>query len=148
MKGIWISAIVVAFTVGTIVTGASVFASDFIFPEPYIRSVTENVSPGNDVEIFLACLEGDTFVSGSAGGEDRGGGTPLSIPLSQPEILDAGPPTSLQWHAIARWVDATGDEDFTVNIICLDTNNGDDTHDTSESESESESDESETNDIL
>ena len=135
MKGIWISAIVVAFVAGTIVTGASVFASDFLFPAPYIKTASDTAKNDFDAEVFLACDEGDTFVSGSAHGPPRIGATPLNILISEPQVNAGG---TIEWHATARYPDFVGELDLTVSIICLDTNNGDETHETDETDETSD----------
>jgi len=125
MKGIWISAIVVAFVAGTIVTGASVFASDFLFPPTYIKTASDPAIPDTNADVTLACDEGDTFVSGSAHGPPRPDATPLNILINEPQVNAGG---SIEWHATARNPDQFGSLDLTVNIICVDSNN-DEVHD-------------------
>jgi len=145
MKGIWISAIIVAFVAGTIVTGAAVFADDFIFPQPYIRTATETLDPDNDVfnpvVIFLGCDDGDTFVSGSSFGPPRGGATPLVIEENGPvDTAHDGHVGSIDWHTTARYTDGTGTLELEVSVICLDTNNGDETDSIDSTDEDSNSD--------
>jgi len=151
MKGIWISAIVVAFVAGTILTGAAVYATDLQFPITKIKTATGtafgSLNTGVNADVTLECDQGDLFLSGSAHGVPLQGATPLVILINKPQVNLGG---SIEWHATARNPDLSIDQVLEVNIICLhlgaDGVNGDET-DTDESEtSESETDESETND--
>ena len=153
MKGIWISAIVVAFVAGTIVTGAAVFADDFIFPQPYINTGTDQADSaefmGDNARVNVGCDEGDTFVSGSAHGIVREGATPLNILINEPRDTahatggpdgSTGHIGSIDWHATARNPDSSGTITLTVNVICLDTNNDDETDSIDSTDEDSNSD--------
>jgi len=149
MKGIWVLAVAFSFVLGTLVTGASVYAQqevssiicplgqaltgivfeknnkvlDFVcqtaIPETYFITDSGTASNGVDASVTLGCDPGDTFVSGSAHGGPRDDGTPLALLINQAQDDGAG---GIEWHATARYPDSSGGIDLIVTVICLDTN--------------------------
>jgi len=149
MKGIWVLAVAFSFVLGSLVTGASVYAQqegssflcpvgqaltgiifeknnkvlDFIcetaIPDTYFLTAFDTVSNGVDASVTLGCDPGDTFVSGGAFGGPRGDGTPLALLINQAQDDGAG---GIEWYATARYPDSSGGIDLIVTVICLDTN--------------------------
>ena len=150
MKGIWVLAVAFSFVLGSLVTGASVYAQqdggsflcpvgqaltgiifekndkvlDFIcqttIPETYIRTATDYASNDNDASVTLGCDEGDIFLSGGAFGEPRANATPLAILISGPQVNSET--GQIEWYATARFPDTEGGIDLIVNVTCLNTN--------------------------
>ena len=73
----------------------------------------------------------------SAHGPPRPDATPLNILINEPQVNAGG---SIEWHATARNPDQFGSLDLTVNIICVDSNNGEVHPDESTDESDDETD--------
>ncbi len=149
MKGIWVLAVAFSFVLGSLVTGASVYAQqevssiicplgqaltgivfeknnkvlDFIcqttIPETYFLTATDYASNDNDASVTLGCDEGDVFLSGSGHALPRDDATPMEIFINEPQVNAAG---EIEWHATARYPDQSDGRDLVVNVICLDTN--------------------------